>query len=220
MDAFAPGTALCAPFLEALPITGLSICVVSGAGAQSTVATSDRVAARLEQLQFELGEGPAIDVVLLGLPVLTRELGAASAEDDWPMFAPAAFEAGARALFSFPLLLGTGAAGVVSMYDLAVRPPWPAALLVVAARLAAAAVQPAVELATRAAAEDFPRTGWQRSEMRREVHQAGGMLMVQLGCGIDEAMARLRAFAFSAGRPIDAVARDVVRGVLLLTEAE
>jgi len=49
-----------------------------------------------------------------------------------------------------------------------------------------------------------------------EVHQASGMLMVQLGVSIEIALARLRAYAFAQGRPVSEIAREVVAGTLLL----
>jgi hypothetical protein len=49
---------------------------------------------------------------------------------------------------------------------------------------------------------------------RAEVFQAQGMIMVQLGIDIDEALVRLRAHAYAAGRPLVDVARDVVACML------
>jgi hypothetical protein len=51
---------------------------------------------------------------------------------------------------------------------------------------------------------------------RLEVYQAQGMLMVDLGVGIDEAIARLRAYAFAEGRALSDVANDIVNGRLSL----
>jgi AmiR/NasT family two-component response regulator len=44
------------------------------------------------------------------------------------------------------------------------------------------------------------------------VHQAAGMLMVQLDCPIEEALMRLRATAFAEGMTINKLAADVVHG--------
>ena len=49
-----------------------------------------------------------------------------------------------------------------------------------------------------------------------EVHQATGMVSVQLGVSMDEAFVRLRAHAFADGRPLRDVARDVVSRRLTL----
>ena len=51
---------------------------------------------------------------------------------------------------------------------------------------------------------------------RLEVYQAQGMVMVDLGVGVDEAMARLRAHAYAVERPIADIARDIVAGNLIL----
>ncbi len=48
------------------------------------------------------------------------------------------------------------------------------------------------------------------------VHHASGMTAVQLGISVDEAMLRLRAFAFAADRALVDVARDVVNRQLRL----
>jgi AmiR/NasT family two-component response regulator len=49
-----------------------------------------------------------------------------------------------------------------------------------------------------------------------EVHQATGMVSVQLGVSMDEAFVRLRAHAFADGRSLRDVARDVVSRRLTL----
>jgi AmiR/NasT family two-component response regulator len=46
--------------------------------------------------------------------------------------------------------------------------------------------------------------------LRAEVHQATGFLSVHASVGIDEALLLLRAYAFSADRPLLEVARDVL----------
>jgi hypothetical protein len=45
---------------------------------------------------------------------------------------------------------------------------------------------------------------------RAEVHQASGMISVQLGIGVGDALARLQARAFALDRSISAVAAEVV----------
>jgi AmiR/NasT family two-component response regulator len=43
-----------------------------------------------------------------------------------------------------------------------------------------------------------------------EIHQATGMVSVQLGVSIDDAFVRLRAHAFADGRSLRHVSRDVI----------
>ena len=51
-----------------------------------------------------------------------------------------------------------------------------------------------------------------------EVHQASGMVSVQLGVGVGEALVRLRAHAYAAEQPLREVAADVVGRRLQLDE--
>ena len=71
--------------------------------------------------------------------------------------------------------------------------------------VAPAAVQRAMTLA----GIDEPHIAM-AAEMRREVHQATGMVLVQLESTAAIAFSRLQAFAFADGRTLLDVARDVV----------
>jgi AmiR/NasT family two-component response regulator len=47
-------------------------------------------------------------------------------------------------------------------------------------------------------------------EQRAELFQAQGMISVQLGISLTDAMAQLRAYAYAEDKPLGEVARDVV----------
>jgi hypothetical protein len=51
-------------------------------------------------------------------------------------------------------------------------------------------------------------------DMTADLHQATGIVSVQAGVGMAEALLLLRARAFVSGRSAVAVARDVVAGML------
>ena len=53
---------------------------------------------------------------------------------------------------------------------------------------------------------------------RAEVHQATGMILVQLGVPAQDAFVRLRAYAFAHQRPLNEVAHDVVARRLVFTD--
>jgi AmiR/NasT family two-component response regulator len=73
----------------------------------------------------------------------------------------------------------------------------------------------AVRLALRSAAmEAGPSDTVFAPAMRREVHQATGMILVQLDVSATEAFLRLRARAFTTSRSIQDIAHDVVSRVL------
>lgn len=197
---------LWSPFVELLPITGASISVVGTPG-QSTLGASDAVAARVEEMQFELGEGPHWEALRSGQPVLVPDLR----ERDlaWPVFGAAVHELGIGALFAFPLTLGAVTVGVVDLYRSAAG-ALDARAVATGRSLAAAAAGSALRLASLAAAEDGAGRGTLTPELRREVHQATGMVLVQLDVTASEAFARLQAYAFATGQTLGEVARDVV----------
>lgn len=197
---------LLAPFLELLPVSGASISVASGPS-HSTLGSTDAVAARLEQLQFELGEGPHWGALRSGRAVLVSDVRTDTSA--WPVFAAAASELSARALFAFPLHLGAAIVGVVDLYRTA--PGDLSGADVAAARsLALVASSAAMRLASASASREQSGVHAAAPELRRVVHQATGILVVQLDVSATEAFARLRAHAFASGASLDAVARDVV----------
>ncbi len=53
-------------------------------------------------------------------------------------------------------------------------------------------------------------------DYRYQVFQAQGMVMVQLGVTLAEAMARIRAYAYAHDRRLSDVAVDIVAGRLVL----
>ncbi len=202
------GDDLCAPFVDLLPVSGASISVFRSSGSHSTVCSSDVTAARLDAMQFELGEGPRWEVARTGSPAISTD-AAHDAHPDWPVFGAALAALGVGALFSFPIMTGAVMMGVVDLYRRtpgALGRPATTRLRSLARRVAAPAVREAVRSAGLHVSAEHPNA----SALRRVVHQAVGMIFVQLDTTTDEALALLRSHAFSAGRPIEEVARDVV----------
>lgn len=199
--------ALCRAAVRALAVDGASVTAAGGRAAREPLFASDLVSARLEELQFTLGEGPGTDEFWRGSPTLIPDLESARAR--WPGFAPAALTAGARAIFSFPLQAGAIAVGALSLYR--ARPGSLAAeeladLLVfadVALRLLLDA-----PFALTGSTDYRPLDGL--SDTRAEVHQATGMISVQLGVSLEEAFVRLRAHAFGTNGALADVAGAVV----------
>lgn len=211
------GADLCSTFIELLPITGASVSVFDASGRQSTICASDAVAARVEEMQFALGEGPHWEALSTGLPVLVPDLRNEE-QPRWPVFADAVLEAGVGALFSFPMRMGAITVGVVDLYRTA-----PGALganaTAQARSLAAMAAGPAAREAIRSADDESAGAGT-APEMRREVHQATGMVLVQLNTTATDAFLRLRSHAFASGRTVQDVAHDVVTRRLDFSDVE
>ncbi len=201
------GEGLCLRFVEQLPVTGASISVVGGHG-QLTIGASDHVAARVEELQFALGEGPHFDALSSGKPVLVPELSAAQMSR-WPVLSPSFAQLGVGALFAFPLTIGAATVGVVDMYRSLPGDLGADSMSTVFA-LASRTAGPALRLAAQSANVEKPDAERMAPDIRREVHQATGIVLVQLGSSATEAFSRLQAHAFSSGKTLEYVAHEVV----------
>jgi hypothetical protein len=201
------GDDLCAPFVRLLPVSGASISVFRQGGTHATVCTSDRLASRLDAMQFGLGEGPRWVVARTGKPSLSADV-AHESHPDWPVFGAGVAALDVGALFAFPILTGTVMLGVVDLYRRAPGPLDPEATsqaLSLARRVAGPAVQEALRSAEGRDVEHS-----RAPALRREVHQAVGMVFVQLDVTTVEALALLRAYSFSTNRSLEDIARDVV----------
>ncbi len=73
------------------------------------------MAALIEELQYTLGEGPCIDAHQTGTAVAEPDL-VAPAVPRWPAFTPKAVDAGARAIFGFPVRIGAARIGALNLY--------------------------------------------------------------------------------------------------------
>lgn len=190
--------------------TGMSGAWVSrGNRHTESVHVTDALAGHLEQLQFLLGEGPAVDAVRDGEPVEAADLSSAGSRRTWPVFAPPAAAAGALSVFAVPMRVGSALVGVLGLYS---RAP----TVLSAGHRAELGSYADVVLGLvldRNCAEPshVDRVlADSRSLHRAEVHQATGMVSAQLGVDVTESLARLRAHAFAQGRSLIEIAREVV----------
>lgn len=205
---------VCAAAVAALPVNGAGVSVLSRDMARHPLYGTDAVSERLEELQLTLGEGPCVDAYHDGSAVLTPDLRTADIRARWPMFSSAAVEAGAKAVFAFPLTAGAISSGVLDLYSTS-----PGGLDTEALSDALVFAWTATLVLLDTALTDLRPPGPPKAEggrfevpggYRAEIDQATGMLTEQLGVGIEDAFIRLRAYAYACGRPLDEVAGDVV----------
>ncbi|MCU1576228.1 MAG: antitermination regulator [Leifsonia sp.] len=202
------GEDLYSPFVDFLPVTGVSISVIGETGRQSTICASDPTAARLEELQFDLGEGPHWTAMHTGQPALVEDVTEGE-HPEWPIFGAAVLRIGVGALFAFPLPMGAVTIGVVDLYRSTPGPLKPGAVAT-ARSLAGWVAGPAARYAIQSAGAEIPAEMQIAPELRREVHQATGMVLVQLDTNATDAFFRLRAHAYSSGQTLHDVAHQVV----------
>ena len=197
----------------AMGVDGIGAGVGTGPEGTALAWGRGQTSAALEEVEFTLGEGPGADCVAAGLPVLVADLPGAVSR--WPVFTPAAVDLGVRAVFALPLRIGAISVGSLLAYRHTVGPLREGQLVdavALADTLTALLLRRATDEASRSIVEGGkPERGRAVPETHRlEVHQATGMISVQLGVSLAEALVRLRAHAFAADRSMNEVAADVV----------
>lgn len=179
-----------------------------GAQPQGSLCSTDTVSALIEDLQFELGEGPCIDACRDQRPVLEPRLQHPTVIR-WPAFTGPAIDAGVQSVFGFPLRTGAARLGALNLYrdevgDLSATEHADALVMadiitttVLLMQSGAPPDQLAAELESGA-------------DLHYVVHQASGMVAAQMNIAVSEAHVRLRAHAFGHEQPLVRVAEDVV----------
>ena len=206
---------LCSALTHTLPATWAGLSLAEDGQVGSTLTGSDRHARRLEDLQFDLGEGPCVESVATRRPVLEADV-AGRGTRRWPAYGPAAQQHGVRSVFAFPLIMGAVCVGALDIYQDRPAALSPAAVLEATA-FAALAVRWLESGQAQAVAGELDPHVDEVLAPRQPVYLAQGMLMADLRITAEEAVALLRAHAFSHGRPVVDVAQDVVAGRLRLT---
>jgi hypothetical protein len=205
---------LCDVCTEIIGVSGAGIMLMSGDVLQGSVCTTNEVSALIEDLQFTLGEGPCVDAYHQDRVVLEADL-AHPAIGRWPAFTPPAVGAGVRAVFGFPLRVGTVRVGALNLYqDRAgpLRNDQHADALVMADVAARWVLDMQADAPTGDVAAELEVSG----DFHLIVQNAAGIVSVQLDTSVTDALIRLRAYAFRKDRSVSDVAQDVVARTLRL----
>lgn len=205
----------CSASAELLEIDSTGLTLMSRRH-NSPVCHSDDRALALDELQFSLGEGPSVDAFAGREQISEPDLEHAH-PPRWPAFTASALELGTRGVFALPLNAGTKCIGVLTLYrDVAgsLSTEQQADSVAVADALAESMLAIQSRTDTGFLAVDLDDT----VRHRAEVHQASGMIAVQLGVAVVDAEARLRAHAYAMNRSVVDVARDIVERRLRLID--
>ncbi|MEU5689527.1 GAF domain-containing protein [Streptomyces venezuelae] len=182
---------------EALGTGSAAIALVDSAQNQLAIAVSDEPALNAQDLEYVLGEGPCRDAAYERRPVHSagEQMGRR-----WPGYGPALTSMGISSVLAVPLETRAGCFGALAVFD-------PRAGLVGSADLdeVTAALTRIVLLGPDADPELYGGT-----DHRDTVQQAAGALSVRLACGVDDALALIKARAFTDETTTEAVARRIL----------
>lgn len=170
-----------------------------------TVAATDPVVARLDEVQLACGEGPDLAIVGERRGFLVED---SSTDVRWPTWTRAVTDAGVRSVLGVPLHTTDQTIGSLNLYDVRPRHFDDDDLEVagVLARHAAVALD---------AARDQDNL-WRAIGSRHLIGMAQGILMERFAIDSDDAFAVLRRYSQNENVKLHAVAERVVAGRRLL----
>ena len=175
----------------------------------ATVASSDRQALELDELQYDHGDGPCLSAARTGTLVSVPDV---RLERRWRPYLDAIAPRGIGSILGVPLDLGDHASGALNFYATAPHAFGEQTLADAQgyARQAAASLLLAVRIGRLADSRDHLKTAL---ASRTPIDLATGILMAQNRCGQKEAFEMLRAASSHRNTKIRDLAEHIVRSV-------
>ncbi|MFI0242211.1 hypothetical protein [Streptomyces sp. NPDC016845] len=205
---------LCRALCDSLNVAGASMSLLTHTEARQVLCASGADALRVEELQFESGQGPCMQASEYGSPVVCLDPGEYLSQ--WPVFGSRLREElpHVALLLALPLT-PANTRQPIGAIDLVRHTPWchgedplPAAS---AAARAVAGILLRRSLQHVGGAQPLP---WEPAEMIDahwgRAQRAAGRLAARRDIDITDALALLRARAFATGRPLPQVCTDLL----------
>jgi GAF domain-containing protein len=197
--------------VDLLGVSAAGVMLVSPAGHLGLAASSSEAMRLLELFELQAEEGPCLDAFRTGERIEHENLDAQTGR--WPSFAAAALQAGFQSASALPLRLRDVTVGALNLLNTE-RTPMDEADIIVARAFADLA---ALSILQHQASEEAQRLNQQLSaalSSRVVIEQAKGVISERAGVHLDEAFARLRAYARNHNLRLTDVARAAVDGSL------
>jgi GAF domain-containing protein len=194
-----------------LGVSAAGVMLSSANGDLRLVASSSETMRLVELFELQAKEGPCLDAFRTGDRVEHENLRAGSGR--WPRFATVALEAGFQSVFALPLRLRDMTIGALNLFSTEHSPMDEADVLVARAF---------ADLATISVLQQHHTAESQRVNeqltnaltSRIVIEQAKGVVFERAGVEMDEAFARLRAYARNHNLRLTDVARSAIDGSL------
>lgn len=175
----------------------------------ATIGGSSERAIVLDHIEQSLGEGPCVDALDSGVPVL---LGDVLSDPRWPDYSKALLAAGIHSALGVPMSLADGSEAVLNFF--APEPGLFTESVVADAVLFVEMASKAMRVAIRLAASDQRGDDLKAAmENRTVIDLACGMIMAQNRCSQNEAFDVLRRASSDRNQKLYAIAHEMVTRV-------
>lgn len=195
---------LCRAAVDTLGCDGGAITMAYTLVERVTLCSTDDTALLLEETQDVVGQGPGPDAFTTGVYARFDLLDVDGPDPRWPLLESESLTSLAPLVVHALPMAGAGerVIGVLTLYQRGTDRDLDLDAAVIVARVTTAAI-----LADGPNRQGSGQGAWSE---RAEVHQATGMVVAQLGVREDDALALLRAHAYSHDQSVGHTAHDVV----------
>ncbi|MEJ1115418.1 GAF and ANTAR domain-containing protein [Paenarthrobacter sp. CCNWLY172] len=176
---------------------------------RTTIAGSSDIALWLDQIEQRLGEGPCVEALELGKPMIVSD---AAADQRWPNYCRTLTDEGYRSAMGIPLELGADADAVLDFFAAPADQFTPNTVedARVFGDMAGRALRLAVRITTAEQLADDLRSAL---ESRTVIDLACGMIMAQNRCSQVRAMEILKKASSDRNQKLHVVAENIVQRV-------
>jgi hypothetical protein len=188
---------------EACGTRSVALTLVGDDLGQLAVAASDRPSRGAQDLEYVLTAGPGRDAARNRRAVYAA---GSALERRWPGYGSGLASLGLRAVAALPLRVPAGCIGALTVFD-----PRPTLARAGTFREVADALAVGVLIGPDGDPDLYGGT-----DLRAVVHQAAGVLSQQTGGSTGDALALIKARAYTLDEPLEAVARRIISGALKL----
>jgi GAF domain-containing protein len=205
-------TLLSSRCVKILGASAAGILLADSSGQLRVIGASSEQIEILELFQIQNDDGPCLECFRTGRVVLNGDVRTGSG---WPGFAAESISAGFQSVCAVPLRLNALTLGCLNLF---IAEPAPLSPQDVALAQALADVASIAIIQDRATRDAALREGHlQRAlDSRIAIEQAKGMIAERNNVSMDEAFARMRAFARNSNRGLTEVAEALVSGTMAL----
>jgi transcriptional regulator with GAF, ATPase, and Fis domain len=204
---------LCRAWAEGLDTDAVGMSLMTHTSYRQLLCASNTTALRLEEIQFTAAQGPCIAAAETGSPVVIRDL--TQELTPWPVFGGLLREElpEVRSIYAFPMRAGQMVLGCI---DLArTRPGHLGHDLMRQASAAADATAQALLSDPFDLLAAMPAPAPRDADFVREVHwsataRAVGVLAARRGLSVQDALALMRARAFSQGQTLVEITAEIL----------
>jgi GAF domain-containing protein len=203
-------TVLASRCVELLEAAAAGILLADAEGQLRVIGASTEAIQLLELFQIQNDEGPCLDCFRTGAVVLSADLNHAS---QWPQFAAESVRAGYPSVCAVPLRLKDVTLGCLNLFMAHPEPLSDADVALAQALADVASIAVVQDQVTRLSAI---REGQLQHALtsRIAIEQAKGMIAERASLDMDQAFARLRAYARGNNQGLTAVATELVGGLV------